>query len=63
MTTLEAIHKDIGILKKVVGEIKEYLEDCFLTAEEEANLEKAREELENNETTALEDLEQELNES
>ena len=63
MTTIEAVHKDVEVLKRAVAEIKAYIEDCFLTAEEEANLENAREEFERRETISLEDLEQELDES
>lgn len=58
--TLKTMQKDMESLKKVVKEMKEYLEDCFLTAEEEENLERARKELEEGNTISLEELELEL---
>jgi DNA-binding FrmR family transcriptional regulator len=56
----EVLNKNVLNLMKDVAIIKEHLEDCFLTAEEEANLDKALEELERGETTSLEDLKKEL---
>lgn len=57
---LETLNKNVLKLMKDVAEIKEQFEDCFLTAEEEENLEKALDELEKGETISLEDLEKEL---
>jgi len=57
---LEDLNKNVLNLMRDVTIIKEYFEDCFLTAEEEANLDKALEELERGETTPLEDLDKEL---
>ena len=61
--TLEKVNENVEMLKKVVFQIQEYIEDSFLTHEEEANLMEARKELENGETISLEDLEKELNEN
>ena len=55
--SLETVHKDLEVLKKLVSEMKENIEDCFLTAEEEESVEKARKEFERGETISLEDLE------
>lgn len=59
--TLETMHKDVESLKKSLEEMKIYLEDCFLTVEEETNFERARDELEKGETTSLKDFELEIN--
>jgi len=58
--SLEKVYKELEFLRKVVVEMKEYLEDCFLTAEEEIELEKAREELKAGKTISLEELKAEL---
>jgi len=55
--SLETVHNDLKVLKNLVSEMKENMEDCFLTVEEEEAVEKAREEFENGETISLEDLE------
>ena len=55
--TLETMHKDLESLKKAVASIQESIADCFLTAEEEENLEKGLKKLENGETIPLQDLE------
>ena len=55
--SLETVHRDLEVLKNMVSEMKENMEDCFLTAEEEKNLEKGFEELEKGEAISLEDLE------
>jgi|TARA_Y100000034_G_scaffold57933_1_gene70700 uncharacterized coiled-coil DUF342 family protein len=55
--SLETVHEDLKVLKNLVSEMKEHMEDCFLTAEEEEAVEKAREEFEKGETISLEDLE------
>jgi len=55
--SLETVHRDLETLKNRVSEMKEYMEDCFLTEEEEEAVEKAREEFENGKTISLEDLE------
>ena len=60
-TSFEVLNKNVLNLMKDVAIIKEHLEDCFLTAKEEANLEKSLGELEKGETISLEDLEKELN--
>lgn len=58
--TLKDVHNDLETLKKIVINMREYLSDCFLTAEEENNLEKARDELQKDETISLEELRLEL---
>ena len=58
--TLKDVHNDLETLKKLVINMREYLSDCFLTAEEENNLEKARDELQKDETISLEELKLEL---
>lgn len=54
---LETVHKDLEVLKIAVFEMKEQMRNCFLTAEEEKNLEEGFEELEKGEAISLEDLE------
>ena len=58
--SLEKINADVENLKKVVASMKEEIEDCCLTNEEEDIVEKARKEFEDGETTSLEDLKKEL---
>jgi len=57
--TLETVHKDLESLKRIVIALQETIADCFLTAEEEENLEKGLRELEEDKTSSLEDLETE----
>lgn len=59
--TLEQINENVEILKRAVFSIQEHLEDSFLTAEEEANLEAGLKELREGKTISLEDLKKELN--
>ena len=55
------MYKEILLLKKLVLEIKEDLEDRFLTAEEEMELEKAREEYQKGKCISFDDLKKNLN--
>jgi len=55
--SIKTVHKDLEVLKKTVMSIQETLSDCFLTAEEEENLEQGLKELENGETISFEELE------
>ena len=55
--SIKTIHKELEMVKKIVVEMKEYIEDCFLTPEEEKTVDKAREEFERGETISLEYLE------
>ncbi len=55
--TLDTVHKDLEDLKVAVTAMQEIISDSFLTAEEEENLETAREEFEKGETVSLETLE------
>jgi len=57
---MEDIRKDLEILKNAVFSMQEYLEDCFLTPNEEEELDKSLEEFEKGETTSLEDMKKEL---
>ena len=59
--SLETLNANLLALTKVVEEMKEQFEDCFLTAEEAAGLDKSLGELERGEVISLEDLEAELN--
>jgi hypothetical protein len=61
--TLNNLSKDIEFLKKAVISIQEHLEDCFLTFEEETNLEKGLKELEEGKSFSLEDIEKLRNEN
>ncbi len=56
-TTLESVQKEIESLKKLVIAMQETISDCFLTAEEEENLERGLKELEKGEAVSLQDLE------
>lgn len=58
---LETINENLLRLMKVVQEMKEELEDRFLTAEEEIELEKSREEYQKSETISLEELKKKRN--
>ena len=55
------VYKEILLLKKIVLAMKEDMEDRFLTAEEEMELEKAREEFKRGECVSLDNLRKELN--
>jgi uncharacterized coiled-coil DUF342 family protein len=55
--SLKGVHEELEVLKKSVESMKERMEDCFLTVEEEEAVEKAREEFEKGETVSLEDFE------
>jgi len=58
--SLETLNKNVLALMKDVAEMKEHFDDCFLTAEEARNVEIAEKELEEGNTTSLEDLKKEL---
>lgn len=55
--SLKTVHEDLRAVKTLVIEMKEYMEDCFLTPEEEDAVEKARKEFEMGETISIEELE------
>lgn len=55
--SIKTVHKDLEFLKKAVISMQETISDCFLTAEEEANLDKGLKELDEGKTISLEDLE------
>lgn len=59
-TDIKKISDDLEVLKKAVFRMQDYLEDCFLTPDEEKKLDKSIEEFEKGETTSLEDMEKEL---
>ena len=58
--SIKTVHKDLGVLTKIVMSMQETLNDCFLTAQEEKNLEQGLKELERGETISLENLESEI---
>jgi hypothetical protein len=58
---IETVNKNVMELMKIVQEMKEDLEDRFLTPEEEMLLEVSREEFKKGNCISLEDLKKELN--
>ena len=54
--TIETVHQDLEVLKKAVFKIQEHMEDCFLTAEEEARLDQSLKERTEGKTFSLEDI-------
>jgi hypothetical protein len=59
--SIDVVNKNVLDLIAIVQKMKEDFEDRFLTAEEELELEKAREELKQGKCISLEDLKKELN--
>lgn len=55
--SLETMNQNLINLIRIVEQMKEDLEDIFLTAEEEIAVDKAREELKVGETFSLKDIE------
>ena len=58
--TLESVNENVESLKKMMTFMQEYLEDSFLTAEEEILVEDAVENYKNNKTKSLEDIKRKL---
>ena len=59
--TISVVNEKIEVLTKLVEGMKEFIEDSFLTAEEEISLEKNLEEFRKGDVCSLEDVKQELN--
>jgi hypothetical protein len=57
---IKTVNQNVVELIKIVQEMKESLEDRFLTMKEIRNIKVAEEEFKNNETISLEDLKKEL---
>ncbi len=60
--TIEKVYNELKILRNIIEELKEDIEDRFLTAEEEILIEKALEEMRQGKTKPLEELMKELQE-
>jgi len=60
--TIEKVYDELKILRNIIEELKEDIEDRFLTAEEEILIEKALEEMRQGKTKPLEELMKELQE-
>lgn len=57
---IKKMYKEILLLKKIVIAMQEDLEDRFLSADEELEIEKARKEYEEGNIISFEDLKKEL---
>lgn len=60
--TLESVHKELELLKKVVEDIRKNMadSDCILTAEENKELDESIERYNKGETKSLEEIEKTL---
>ena len=57
---MSKIYKEVVLLKKIIVDMKEDIEDRFLTAEEELSLEESLREFKESKTTSLEQLKKEI---
>mgnify|MGYP003978864993 CR=1 FL=1 len=60
-TSIKKIGQDVELIKKLVLDIKEQMEDCFLTVDEETNLDTGLLERKKGIAFSLEDIEKSRN--